>query len=425
MTTMGRMIRSAKMNEITPPKLIPPDHSTAASGTLPIEQTKLAAAITGPITGPHQRAAGCPARNRCDQNESGIQAAAAPAISSPMAMSRSTAAHSITKMWLTEVRPSLLARRRHRLRPPAMLMSIAAWPSIEPATARSACRRAASISRARTNSRKATATATIMIGPPTNSASVNCQEISRARMMPSSMTRLVLAISNAIAEVKLAPLRSSARASATAAYEQDDEAAPSPVATASERGPAPPISRVTVSRLTTAWTTADSVKPRISDQVTCQVIDPARASAWPIASSTDIALLRDRDAQQLAEAVLEQLVRKPVAETVEHHPAVLSEADQAGQPEHLQRVGHLVLGGGQGQRQVAHAQLAAARQGKQDPGPDRVGQHAEQPGQPPGLVGAEQPGAGRRDPLRVHRVLMIEGHRSASPHIRMNARTSG
>ena len=31
---------------------------------------------------------------------------------------------------------------------------------------------------------------------------------------------------------------------------------------------------------------------------------------WPIASSTDIAVLRDRDAQQLAEAVLEQLVRE-------------------------------------------------------------------------------------------------------------------
>src|ERR1044071_4561592 len=99
------MIKSAKMNAITPPKLIPPDHRTAASGTLPIEQTKLAAAISGPMTGPHQRAAGCPARNRFDQNESGIQAAAAPAISSPMATSRSTAAHSITKIWLTEVKP--------------------------------------------------------------------------------------------------------------------------------------------------------------------------------------------------------------------------------------------------------------------------------------------------------------------------------
>ena len=56
-----------------------------------------------------------------------------------------------------------------------------------------------------------------MIGPPTNSARVNCHEISRARMIPSSMTRFVLAISKTMAAVKLAPLRSSDRASATAA----------------------------------------------------------------------------------------------------------------------------------------------------------------------------------------------------------------
>ena len=46
------MIRSAKMNAITPPKLMPPFHSTAASGTLPIEQTKLTTATSGPTSGP-------------------------------------------------------------------------------------------------------------------------------------------------------------------------------------------------------------------------------------------------------------------------------------------------------------------------------------------------------------------------------------
>ena len=50
-----------------------------------------------------------------------------------------------------------------------------------------------------------------------NSARVNCQEISSARMMPSSMTRFVLAISKTMAAVKPAPLRNSDRASATAA----------------------------------------------------------------------------------------------------------------------------------------------------------------------------------------------------------------
>ena len=56
-----------------------------------------------------------------------------------------------------------------------------------------------------------------MNGPPTNSAAVNCHPSSRARITPSSTTRLVEAISNAIAAVKLAPLLNRDRASATAA----------------------------------------------------------------------------------------------------------------------------------------------------------------------------------------------------------------
>ncbi len=44
-----------------------------------------------------------------------------------------------------------------------------------------------------------------MIGPPTNSASVNCHPMSTARITPSSTTRLVDAISKAMAAVKLAP----------------------------------------------------------------------------------------------------------------------------------------------------------------------------------------------------------------------------
>src|SRR5450755_246025 len=116
--------------------------------------------------------------------------------------------------------------RRRKLPPDWMLMSIDACPSIDPASPLSACSRAASMSCWRTKIRNATATSTIMMGPPMNSARVNCQEISRARMMPSSTTRLVLAISNTIAAVKLAPLRNSDRASATAAYEHEDDAAP-------------------------------------------------------------------------------------------------------------------------------------------------------------------------------------------------------
>src|SRR5580658_7531278 len=99
-------------------------------------------------------------------------------------------------------------------------MSIAAWPSIKPAIPRSAFTRASRTSRSRNVSRNSTAISTIMIGPPVNSAKVNCQPMSRARITPSSITRLVEAISNAIAAVKLAPFRNKDRASATEAYER-------------------------------------------------------------------------------------------------------------------------------------------------------------------------------------------------------------
>ena len=62
-----------------------------------------------------------------------------------------------------------------------------------------------------------TAMSTIMIGPPMNSASVNCHPMSTARITPSSTTRLVDAISKAMAAVKLAPVLKRARARATAA----------------------------------------------------------------------------------------------------------------------------------------------------------------------------------------------------------------
>ena len=172
-------------------------------------------------------------------------------MSSPPTMSRQIAAHSMTKTCETAV----------KLRPD---MSIAAWPSIDPAMPRSACARASATSRRRRTIRNSTASSTIMIGPPTNSAAVNCQPISSASRTPSSTTRLVEAISKAIAAVKLAPLRNSDRASATAAYEHDDDAAPSPVAAASAPGESLPSNRTTVSRRTTDCTTAESAKPRMS-----------------------------------------------------------------------------------------------------------------------------------------------------------------
>jgi hypothetical protein len=46
-------MRSAKMNAITPPKLMPPFQSTAASGIFPTEQTNEMTATSGPTIGPH------------------------------------------------------------------------------------------------------------------------------------------------------------------------------------------------------------------------------------------------------------------------------------------------------------------------------------------------------------------------------------
>jgi hypothetical protein len=44
------------MKAITPPKLMPPFQSTAASGTFPIEQTKEMTATNGPTSGPQNLA---------------------------------------------------------------------------------------------------------------------------------------------------------------------------------------------------------------------------------------------------------------------------------------------------------------------------------------------------------------------------------
>src|SRR6516225_5041901 len=253
-----------------------------------------------------------------------------------------------------------------------MLMSMAAWPSIDPASPLFACSRAAAMRRWRTNNRNPTAMSTIMMGPPTNSPRVNCHDSSSAKMMPSSMTRLVLAISKAMAATKLAPRRNRDLASATAAYEHDEEAEPRPAATASVLGRSSPSSRVTVWRRTTAWTTADSVNPRISDQVICQVIDPASARAWPSASTTGIADFRGGDREQLPQAVLQR------------------------------------------QSQVSHAQFLGRHEGKQDARTHRVGQHAQQPGEPPGFGDRQHPSSGGGDPLGIDGMIMVKwGHHSS------------
>ncbi len=124
-----------------------------------------------------------------------------------------------------------------------------------------------------------------MIGPPTNSAAAKRQPISTISESPSSKTRLVEANSKAITARKSAPLRKSVRAIATAAYEHDDEAAPSPVAIAMLRGPPSGISFATFSRDTVACTNAESPKPRMSAHSICQPIKAPICNARPISFS--------------------------------------------------------------------------------------------------------------------------------------------
>ena len=83
---------------MTPPKLIPPFHSTAARGTFPTEQTNDTMATTGPISGPTTfDHTGSAERKKARQNSLDTQAARAPAINRPSAMSIHVLAQSITK----------------------------------------------------------------------------------------------------------------------------------------------------------------------------------------------------------------------------------------------------------------------------------------------------------------------------------------
>src|SRR5437016_6220535 len=133
MFRIGSTIRSAKMNAATPPKLIPPFHSTAASGTFPIEHTKESIATSGPTSGPQTLAQnGCRTRKNDCQNDSGTQAARAPAMSKPPPTSTQIDAQAMTKKLLIAVNPRrevILDRRE----PPVTDISIAACPSILPA----------------------------------------------------------------------------------------------------------------------------------------------------------------------------------------------------------------------------------------------------------------------------------------------------
>src|SRR5262245_54690248 len=129
-----------------------------------------------------------------------------------------------------------------------------------------------------------------MIGPPTNSASVNCQPINSHRITPSSITRFVEANWNAMAAVKFAPLRKIERASATAAYEHEDDAAPSPHAIAIVRGESSGSRRVISDFDTTDCTAAERANPSTSAHRISQVIPIEMLNAWASAPASPDAI---------------------------------------------------------------------------------------------------------------------------------------
>src|SRR3954453_5641200 len=96
--------------------------------------------------------------------------------------------------------------------------------------------------------------------PPRYSASVNCQPSRTHRTSPSSHTRLVEANWNASADAADAPFWNRLLAMAMAAYEHDEDAAPSPVALASGATLPPESAFWMRSRGTHAWTIADMAK---------------------------------------------------------------------------------------------------------------------------------------------------------------------
>jgi len=79
---------------------------------------------------------------------------------------------------------------------------------------------------------------------------------------------LVDANSKMIALTKLAPLRKSARATATAAYEHDELAAPKPQARTKPLRSGLPRALATARFETTVWIIAESRKPKASGQRT-------------------------------------------------------------------------------------------------------------------------------------------------------------
>src|SRR5689334_7296999 len=90
------------MKAITPENEMPPAHSTAASGTLPTEQTKESAATTGPSTtfSSWRGAPEASVTKRPLKNDIG-NSAMKPAIRNPTPISFHSIDQSLRKLWAT------------------------------------------------------------------------------------------------------------------------------------------------------------------------------------------------------------------------------------------------------------------------------------------------------------------------------------
>jgi hypothetical protein len=97
---------------------------------------------------------------------------------------------------------------------------------------------------------------------------------------------LVEANSKIIALAKLAPLRNRARATATAAYEQEELTAPRLKESAKPLRSGRPRAPATARFETTVWTTAERRNPKASGQKTSQSMNNEIWSACRMASIT-------------------------------------------------------------------------------------------------------------------------------------------
>src|SRR5437660_4277375 len=179
-------------------------------------------------------------------------------------------------------------KRRRMKGPSVMDMSISPWPSmLEPTTPRSACRLASSTIRRLKVSLKRIQRITAISSPPANSAPTNCHPRRTRRTSPSSKTRFVAANSKMIALTKLAPRRKSVRATATAAYEQLELAAPKAHARAKPFRSDRPRARATAPFDTTVSTMAERRKPRASGHSTSHNMKKDAWRARETASTTN------------------------------------------------------------------------------------------------------------------------------------------